>query len=453
MKAMNKIKLIIAREYLTRVRKKSFLVMTILGPILMAALIVVPMWLTNFEDQSQKSIAVLDESGIFFNKFKSDNQTKFYQIHKDVNLAKQDLVTSKDYALLYIPKKLVSLPTQAFLYSEMQVNLNLKSYIERVMSKELETQKLIIQINKLNLNEENKKIALNIPKSIKTSITLSTIKLGENNKEQETFTDVTTVLGIFSGLMIYFFIFMFGVQVLRGVIEEKTNRIIEVIICSVKPFQLMMGKIIGIAMVGLTQLLLWVILTSSIVGIAKLGFGKDINVAKTELTSIDNQLIPEPTITSSNSNLEFAWKKIKSINFPVIILSFAFYFLVGYLLYAALFAAVGSAVDSEADTQQFMLPITIPLLFSIIMAQFVINNPDGSIAFWLSIIPFTSPIIMMVRIPFGVPYEELALSITLLILGFLAATWLASRIYKVGILMYGKKPSYKEIWKWVKYRN
>jgi ABC-2 type transport system permease protein len=453
MKAMNKIKLIIAREYLTRVRKKSFLVMTILGPILMAALIVVPVWLTSFEDQSQKSIAVLDESGIFFSKFKSDKQTRFYEIHKDVNLAKQNLATSKDYALLYIPKKLVSLPTQAFLYSEKQPNLNLKSYIERVMSKELETQKLIIQIDKLNLNEENKKIALNIPKSIKTSIILSTIKLGEDDEEQETFTDVTTVLGIFAGLMIYFFIFMFGVQVLRGVIEEKTNRIIEVIICSVKPFQLMMGKIIGIAMVGLTQLLLWIILTSSIVGIAKVGFNKDMIGAKTELTSIDNQLVPGTTTTTSNSDLDLAWEKIGSINFPVIILSFAFYFLIGYLLYAALFAAVGSAVDSEADTQQFMLPITIPLIFSIIMAQFVINNPDGPIAFWLSIIPLTSPIIMMVRIPFGVPYEEIILSMTLLILGFLAATWLASRIYKVGILMYGKKPSYKEIWKWVKYRN
>ena len=453
MKAMNKIKLIIAREYLTRVRKKSFLVMTILGPILMAALIVVPVWLTNFEDQSQKNIAVLDESGIFFNKLESDEQTKFYEIHKNVNLAKQDLATNKDYALLYIPKKLVSLPTQAFLYSEKQPSLNLKSYIERVMSKELETQKLIIQIDKLNLNEGNKKIALNIPESIKTSITLSTIKLGENDEEQETFSDITTVLGIFTGLMIYFFIFMFGVQVLRGVIEEKTNRIIEVIICSVKPFQLMMGKIIGIAMVGLTQLLLWVILTSSIVAIAKVGFNKDMIGAKTELNSIDNQLVPKTTTTTSNSNLNLAWEKIGSINFPVIILSFAFYFLVGYLLYAALFAAVGSAVDSEADTQQFMLPITIPLIFSIIMAQFVINNPDGPIAFWLSIIPLTSPIIMMVRIPFGVPYEEIILSMTLLILGFLATTWLASRIYKVGILMYGKKPSYKEIWKWVKYKN
>lgn len=450
---MNKIKLIIAREYLTRVRKKSFIVMTILGPLLMAAMIVVPVFLATMDDTSQKKIGVIDESGLFFEKFKNDDQHLFHRIDKDINRAKLEHSASDDYALLYIPKKLVSLPTQAMLYSDKQPNLNLKSYIERVMSKEIEEQKLLIQIERLNLSEANKEIAFNIPKSIKTSINLSTIKLGEGDEETKTYAEISMVVGIFSGLMIYFFIFIFGAQIMRGVIEEKTSRIIEVIVSSVKPFQIMMGKILGIALVGLTQLVLWVVITTSIIGIAKLAFDTDLKSTQSELISSSQMLpgnIPE---TVDVSNTDKIWEVVNSINFGMIIFCFAFYFLAGYLLYAALFAAIGSAVDNETDTQQFMLPITIPLILSIVMAQFVIQNPDGAVAVWMSIIPLTSPIIMMVRIPFGVPYEELALSMGLLILGFLGTTWLAARIYRIGILMYGKKPTYKEIWKWIWYKG
>jgi len=451
---MNKIKLIIAREYLTRVRKKSFIVMTILGPILMAAMIVVPVFLATMDDSSQRKIAVIDETGLFFEKFKNDDQHIFHQITKDINTAKLEHSTTDDYALLYIPQKSVSLPTQAMLYSDKQPNLNLKSYIERVMSKEIEEQKLLIQIDRLNLSDANKEIALNIPESIKTSITLSTIKLGEGDEETKTYAEISMVVGIFTGLMIYFFIFIFGAQIMRGVIEEKTSRIIEVIVSSVKPFQIMMGKILGIALVGLTQLVLWVVLTSSIIGIAKFAFDTDIKTPQSELMST-NQMVPAnaTTTTMDVSSSTKIWEVVNSINFGMIILTFTFYFLGGYLLYAALFAAIGAAVDNETDTQQFMLPITIPLILSIVMAQFVIQNPDGAVAVWMSIIPLTSPIIMMVRIPFGVPYEELALSMGLLILGFLGTTWLAARIYRIGILMYGKKPTYKEIWKWVKYKG
>jgi ABC-2 type transport system permease protein len=368
-------------------------------------------------------------------------------------VAKLELGSSDDYALLYIPKKMVSLPTQAMLYSDKQPNLNLKSYIERVMSKEIEEQKLLIQINRLNLSEANKEIALNIPESIKTTINLSTIKLGEGDEETKTFAEVSMIVGIFTGLMIYFFIFLFGAQIMRGVIEEKTSRIIEVIVSSVKPFQIMMGKILGIALVGLTQLALWVVLTSSIIGLAQLAFDTDIKSPQSDLVG-SSQMLPGNTAAMGDvSNSDKIWEIVNSINFGMIILCFAFYFLAGYLLYAALFAAIGSAVDNETDTQQFMLPITIPLILSIIMAQFVIQNPDGAVAVWMSIIPLTSPIIMMVRIPFGVPYEELALSMGLLVLGFLATTWLAARIYRIGILMYGKKPTYKEIWKWIRYKG
>jgi ABC-2 type transport system permease protein len=246
---------------------------------------------------------------------------------------------------------------------------------------------------------------------------------------------------------------------MRGVIEEKTNRIVEVIISSVKPFQLMMGKIIGVAMVGLTQFLLWILLTAAIVVTFSAAFADKLTggSAKEMIMTEQNRLISsgdnaQQEITDI-SELNIAWEAVKSVNYTVVLGCFLFFFLGGYLLYASLFAAIGAAVDNEADTQQFMLPVTIPLIFALIMISFVINNPEGPAVFWLSIIPLTSPIIMMARIPFGVPFADMILSMILLILGFLATTWMAGKIYRTGILMYGKKVSYRELWKWLKYRS
>jgi len=248
--------------------------------------------------------------------------------------------------------------------------------------------------------------------------------------------------------------------VMRGVIEEKTSRIVEVIISSVKPFQLMMGKIIGVGLVGLTQFLLWVVLTFGIVTVVT-----TIMTTKGEKKSTTEQIIQQQKainpaaskalteqMGSSSEEMGGVMEAINSVNFPVMIGAFLFFFLVGYLMYAALFAAIGGAVDSEADTQQFMLPITIPLILSIIMAQYIIRDPDGPISFWFSIFPLTSPVVMMIRIPFGVPYLQVILSMVLLLLGFLGTTWLAGKIYRTGILMYGKKVSYKELWKWIRYK-
>jgi ABC-2 type transport system permease protein len=252
---------------------------------------------------------------------------------------------------------------------------------------------------------------------------------------------------------------MFGSQVMRGVIEEKTSRIVEVIISSVKPFELMMGKIVGVALVGLTQFLLWVILTATLVTVITSSFVTKLS-NKTPTEQIISSQLPSVnqdksasinSVKVKDTGVNEVLDAVNSIDFPVMISSFLFYFLFGYLLYAALFAAIGSAVDSEADTQQFMLPITIPLIFAIIMAQYVMQEPQGTMAFWLSIFPLTSPVIMMIRIPFGVPYLDLVLSMGLLLLGFLGTTWLAAKIYRTGILMYGKKVSYKELWKWLRY--
>jgi ABC-2 type transport system permease protein len=240
---------------------------------------------------------------------------------------------------------------------------------------------------------------------------------------------------------------MFGAQVLKGVMEEKQNRIVELIISSVKPFQLMMGKIVGIAMVGLTQFLLWILLTGFILVIFQTTVGMD--PANMGMMGQQSQII-DTTQTIDPSQVTKAFEIINSINLGAMILSFIFYFLGGYLLYASLFAAIGGAVDHDADSQQFMLPVSIPLIFAVVMSGVIVNQPDSSLAIWLSMIPFTSPITMMMRIPFGVPYEQIIASAALLILGFIFTTWLAGKIYRTGILMYGQKVNYAVMWKWLR---
>jgi len=449
---MKKVSLIIRREYLTRVRKKSFIVMTIIGPLLMAAMFIVPIYIATISNE-MKTVSVIDETGLFFEKFKESDNIKFNYLVSDVGSAKENFSKTGDYALLYIPRTEMSLPTNAILYSKSQVNMNVKSYIKNVMSKRIEELKLDAKLKDLQLGTDQTITTDDILRSIKTTIDINTIKIGEGGAEEKSYPEVSMVLGLFSGILIYFFIFMFGSLVMRGVIEEKTSRIIEVIISSVKPFELMMGKIVGVALVGLTQFLLWVVLTTTLVTVITATFSSKITTNKTPTEQIISSQAPSSvnSVKVQEEGVNEVLDAINSIDFPVMIGTFLFYFLFGYLLYAALFAAIGSAVDSESDTQQFMLPITIPLIFAIIMAQYVMQEPQGSMAFWLSIIPFTSPVIMMIRVPFGVPYFDLVLSMVLLLLGFLGTTWLAGKIYRTGILMYGKKVNYKELWKWLRY--
>lgn len=466
---MQKIFLIIKREYLTRVKKRSFLVMTILGPILMAALFIVPIYLATRTDE-EKVVDIVDETGWFIQKFENNDNYKFVPLYTDLETAKQTLKAGKDHALLYIPLTQITVPSSAILYSDHQPSINLKSYITGVMTKEIENQKLAAEIKKeiqrrnpgyKSNDAEETIISETILKNIKSTVNLSTIKIEEGGKEAKSYTELSMAVGLFSSMMIYFFIFLFGAQVMRGVIEEKTSRIIEVIVSSVKPFQLMMGKILGIALVGLTQFLLWVVFTAAIVFVVQSVFPEKFkqNNNTEQSFSPGSQMMPaaqsqqKAQVTADENPSNEIFDAINSINYGAMIGAFIFFFLGGYLLYAALFAAIGSAVDSEADTQQFMLPVTIPLIFSIVMAQYVINNPDGPLSFWLSIIPLTSPVIMMIRIPFGVPIGDLVLSVSLLIAGFLGTTWLAARIYRTGILMYGKKVSYREIAKWLFYKS
>ncbi|MBI1286660.1 MAG: ABC transporter permease [Flavobacteriales bacterium] len=457
---MSKIGLIIQREYLTRVRKKSFVIMTILGPVLMAAMFIVPIWIALNEDEDT-TILVIDESHLFSDlpplhmKLEDTENIHFKLPEASLRLdsAKSELLGSDDFdAVLYIHPLILNTTNGVKLIYEKQPSLQVIRYIENSLENSLSQ----IKLSGLGVNMETIE---RVKKEAHVSLaTLKIDEIGEKNQSRER----SMAIGMFSGILIYMFIFLYGVQVMRGVIEEKTNRIIEVIISSVKPFELMMGKIIGIALVGLTQFVLWVALSTAfysgtVVFVERQLMEENSGVNLEEVLSRNQTLTPNVATDESSAELnvnaakEFL-SKVDGIPFAYLIGCFVFYFLGGYLIYSALFAAVGSAVDNEADTQQFMLPITIPIIFSFLMSQVVINNPDGTLAMWLSMIPFTSPIIMMVRIPFGgVPLGELALSMSLLVIGFVATTWLAGRIYRTGILMYGKKISYKELWKWIRY--
>lgn len=443
---MNKILLILQREYITRVKKKSFIVMTLLGPILMAGIGIVPILIAKYSDDKINKIQIIDQRPeIFATVLPSSETVLFVNSNISLDSAKKAFDPEKFYGILYLHEDMVKNPGGAMLFTEKQANLSVTNYIENVLEKQIEQDKLKAEgIDQKTLS------------SIETTVNLKTLSL----KGEENSAELATVVGFICGFLIYMFIFLYGVQVMRGVIEEKTNRIVEVIISSVKPFELMMGKIIGIALVGLTQFLLWIVLTLSITTVASkfiLEPKMDAKVIAQSMksNSMDAKALKELGATPQvkEDAISKLFGQLSSVNFPLIIACFLIYFLGGYLLYSALFAAIGAAVDNETETQQFMLPVTIPLILAFIVAQSIVQNPDSQLGFWFSIIPLTSPVVMMVRIAFGVPPWELALSIGLLIAGFIGATWLAGRIYRTGILLYGKKVNYKELAKWLFYKG
>lgn len=423
-------------------KKKSFIIMTILGPILFSALLIVPVWLAT-QEQATHFIEVIDDSQLVHGFLRNGNNIKYDFPPVSIEVAKRDFYSTEYTAILWIPENLLTAKKAVLLFKKhpgIMVQERIRSGIEDVLY-ENQLEREGIDLAKVD--------AAHIPVNIVTE------KQSESGIAERTNTGVNMAVGFGAGILIYLFIFLYGIQVMRGVIEEKTSRVVEVIISSVQPFQLMMGKIVGIAMVGLTQFVLWIVLTIILAGIGQATILKDFSDLKNPV--IKQDVIPNmPNQVSEQQNIHYSqaaelFKDIQRINFAQILFAFLFYFLGGYLLYSALFAAVGSAVDSEADSQQFMMPITMPLVISFIAAQFIMQNPESSLAFWLSVIPFTSPVVMMVRLPFGVPVWEFALSMILLVVTFIFMTWLAGKIYRTGILMYGKKISYKELWKWLRY--
>ena len=442
---MRNIFLVIRREYLVRVKKKSFLIMTLLGPLLFVAFYGVVIWVA-VGSVDTKTVQVLDESGLFRNEFKDSETLKFAYLDSSIDSAKVKFKNSDANALVYIPKNVIKEPKSVRIYAAKNVSMDLKSEIEKVIEKEIE-----------NIKLEEAGITHKILEDSRVNVSSETISLSEEG-EKTSSSGAATVIGGICAFLIYMSVFIYGTQVMRGITEEKTSRIVEVIISSVKPFQLMLGKIIGVALVGLTQFVLWILLTTALTSATSAVLSNQMSKESPEMAQEMEKVqkgMPGPS-GMPGGNVENPVAEvlgaINSLNIPLILGCFLFYYLGGYLLYSALFGAVGAAVDNDADTQQFMLPITLPIIFSFVFAQFVLRDPDGTLAFWTSIIPFTSPIIMMVRIPFGVPAWEIALSMVLLVLGFMGTTWLAARIYRVGILMYGKKVSYKELAKWIFYK-
>ena len=436
---MNKIGLIIKREYFTRVKKRSFIIMTFLGPLLIAAAYIIPILLALHADNEKRTIAVVDQSHWFERKFVSTENQTFIRLD-DISIDSTKKLVQQGFfdIALFIPETQLNIPSNAVVYSMKQVPMTVESHIKEVMKNEIQVQKLLAA-----------GVDPDILESLKTNINLSVIRMDEEGGEKETFTEVQFALGMILAVLIYMFIMLFGGQVMQGVTEEKSSRIVEVIVSSVKPFQLMMGKIIGVSLVALTQFVMWILLT----GVIYVGFSAAVGITNPEAISQGTVMTQEISSTNimDNEAVQDVLNVVHSIDFGTIIVSFIVFFLLGYLLYATMFAAIGSLVDNNTDSQQFTLPVTVPLLIAFLSAIYIVNNPDSSLAIWLSMIPFTSPVVMMVRIPFGIPIWQVVVSAVLLAGTFVGMTWVAAKIYRTGILMYGKKLTYKEIFKWLKY--
>ncbi|MBC5642505.1 ABC transporter permease [Parabacteroides sp. BX2] len=436
---MNKIGLIIKREYLRRVSKKSFILLTLLTPFLFAALVFVPLWLSTIKGDEVRNVAIIDTTGKYASLF--ENNESFHFIHSDKTLDEYRQGGDKEvFAFLSITDDLLNNPKAATLYSEKQVPAELSRLVNQTLSKQLESEKLV-SFNIPNLKE--------IIRESKINFNVQTIKWSEDGKESASSATVASVIGMVFTFIIYMFIMMYGAMVMQGVMEEKTNRIIEVMISSVRPFDLMMGKIIGIGFVGLTQVFLWGIITTILVSVGGFMFSGGVDVASLQAGPQMGMMDANALASSSGNEIMGI---INSINIAEIGISFIIYFIGGYMLYASIFAAIGSAVDSQEDTQQFMAPVTIFMIFALYAGIYSMENPDGPLAFWCSMVPFTSPIVMMVRIPFEIPLWEKLLSVSLLYTSAIGIVWLSAKIYRVGILMYGKKPSIKEMVKWIKYK-
>ena len=433
----NPIFLIIQREFLSRVRKKTFLLVTLIGPLAFAALMIVPGLFASVSEDTRQ-IIVLDEPSILLPHEGKEQYALEYldPRENDLELAKELLRDSQYDALLYIPSGENWDPdfikNNILLFGKEDPSLEMQGYLDYLLEE---------QINKAKLLKNG--VDPEVVAQVKTNVSIKSFTLGEEGTGEQSAVPIKMALGYITGLLIYIFIFFYSVQVMRGVMEEKSSRIVEVIISSVRPYQLMMGKILGVGLVGVAQFIIWIGLSGILYTVISTYLFPELFAAQTAAGAAGN---PATDVVGLK-----VLDMLRSIDFTTVTLGFAFYFFGGYFLYSALFAAVGSAVDQEADTQQFMLPVTIPMILAIVTAQNVILEPNGTFAFWMSMIPLTSPITMMVRLPFGIPLWEVFLSGGILVGTFFTVVGLAGKIYRVGILMYGKKVTWKELFKWLKY--
>ncbi|UMB54814.1 ABC transporter permease [Lutibacter sp. A64] len=437
---MDKLKLIIKREFLAKVKNKSFIVMTILSPLLMVGLSALIIFLNVKNSEEVKTIAFVDESNVLESVFTDSNSIKYVDLTVlGIDEARKQ-TEGNYYGILYIPKKdsLTAIASNISFYSEDAPSLSLLSNIESILEKRIRD----LKIEQLNFDIE------------KIKATETTINIATENFTGEKSSKIGSILRMVAGggfgYLIFMFIIIYGTSVMRSVIEEKTSRIIEVIISSVKPFQLMMGKILGNALAGILQFVIWMISAGFLMYILSLFFAADASVSSAAIGQVDSEITQQVEQTLM-SDIQIAFMEVRNLPILTMFFSFIIYFIGGYLIYSSIYAAIGAAVDSETDTQQFMMPVLMPLVIAIYVGFSVIENPHGPIALAFSLFPLTSPIVMLMRIPFGVPMWQIITSMLLLIGTFLLIVWFAAKIYRVGILMYGKKPSYKELYKWLKY--
>lgn len=437
--------IVVGREYMTRVKKKSFIILTILMPFLMVGLVSIPMILGMIkDDDAQRQVVVIDKTEkylpLFLEAQKADStRAKGYQFVAGAgDLSLYNTEELDIAAVLNISDTLTNNPQAARLYSRGEIQHDLQRYVEDILSEQIRRDKLeAYGIPQLD----------NIISDMQQDFSVQTVKWGEDGKETFSFGEIAMVLGLLSALLIYMFVMSYGAMVMQGVMEEKTNRIVEVIVSSVKPFHLMMGKIIGVLFVGLTQIVIWGAMLASLsaIGGISLGLGSR-SAAVTEAMATAGAADAVPVADDGMAELFSALMNMPLAEIGIL---FILFFLGGYMLYASFFAAIGAAINSQEDSSQFMMPVMLIMIFSIYAAMGSMENTDGPLAFWASLFPLTSPIVMMVRLPFGVPLWQEALSIFLLFGTATLFIWLSSRIYRIGILMYGKKPTIKDMIKWL----
>ena len=444
---MSKIGLVIRREYNERVRKRSFLVATLLMPLLMVAMIGGMVWMMSRGSSEAKTIEVIDESGIVASRLEGAGTIEYRTATRSL----EEINTGHDgvWGVLVVGADVMTNPSNVQLYTYSSSTLETEMAISRAISDIIETEKLkTYDIENLG----------QILDDVRTSVTLKAYKIDEESgEEKESSSVLSMVLAYGFGFLMYMFVLLYGVQVMQGVIEEKNSKVLEVVVSSVKPFELMMGKIIGIACVAVTQFVIWVAVIAVGGMLAVNAFvPSDIMAAAQGMSGVAGMSgeMSNAMNMAANPDAVAALGNLMDVGYlGQMLVVFLVYFAGGYLLYAAMFAAVGSAVDNIQDSQQFQMPVTLPIILGLIGMINAMNDPNGAIAFWLSIIPFTSPMVMVARIPYGVPGWELALSIVLLVATFMLMVWLAGKIYRVGIFMYGKKPSFKELAKWITYKS
>jgi len=437
---MNKLKLIIKREFLAKVKNKSFIVMTILSPLLMVGLFMLIIFLNQKNSEEIRTVAFVDDSQLLTTVFKDTDNTKYVDLTA-IGLEEARKQTENSYyGILYIPKSdtLENLSKGILFYSEDSPSLNLISAIENKLEKKIRD----LKIEQLNID-------INQVKSAETDVEITSENFsGEKSSKIGSILKMITGGGF--GYLIFMFIIIYGTSVMRSVIEEKTSRIIEVIISSVKPFQLMLGKILGNALAGVLQFIIWMVSAGFLMFVIASVFGLESASSSSAMGQMNPEMVQQVQETAM-SELQLAFLEVKNLPILTIFFSFIVYFIGGYLIYSSIYAAIGAAVDSETDTQQFMMPVMLPLIIAIYVGFSVIENPHGPIALGFSLFPLTSPIVMLMRIPFGVPWWQILTSMILLIGTFILIVWFAAKIYRVGILMYGKKPTYKDLYKWLRY--